>query len=259
MSWTTKEIEHKLADVSSVDDPFLRLCVRDERKGVQQLVKKWLNTYEREKLHRKQFEEMMQFEREARRDGFKFICGIDEVGRGPLAGPVVAAAVILPEHFYTLGITDSKKLSPKKREEYFDQIVQHALAVGIGIVSPRQIDEMNIYQATKHAMQLAIADLSQQPDFLLIDAMELPLLIPQKSIIKGDSKSISIAASSIVAKVTRDRIMEELALEYPEYGFHKHMGYGTSSHIEALNKYGKTKHHRESFSPVKEMIINNQS
>ena len=176
------------------------------------------------------------------------ICGIDEVGRGPLAGPVVAAAVILSKDCEILYINDSKKLNEKKRELLFDEIQEKAVSIGMGFVSPAQIDEMNILQATYEAMRMAVHHLSVRPNVLLIDAVTIPdITIRQIPIVKGDLKSISIAAASIIAKVTRDRLMMEYDEMFPEYGFGKHKGYGTKAHIEALKKYGATPIHRQSF------------
>ena len=178
----------------------------------------------------------------------QFICGIDEVGRGPLAGPVVAGAVILPKDCRILYINDSKKLSEKKRNELYDIIYKEAVSVGIGIVSPQRIDEINILQATYEAMRDAIQKLSEKPDILLNDAVTIPQVdICQVPIIKGDAKSITIGAASIVAKVTRDRIMCEYSELYPEYGFEKNKGYGTAVHIAALKEYGPSPIHRHSF------------
>lgn len=178
----------------------------------------------------------------------QYICGIDEVGRGPLAGPVVACAVILPKDAEILYINDSKKLSEKKREALYDEIIEKAIAVGIGMESPEVIDEINILQATYKAMRKAINNLSVKPDILLNDAVTIPEVdIRQVPIIKGDAKSISIAAASIVAKVTRDRMMVEYDAEYPGYGFASNKGYGSPAHIEALKKMGKTPIHRNSF------------
>ncbi|MBP5653459.1 MAG: ribonuclease HII, partial [Lachnospiraceae bacterium] len=177
-----------------------------------------------------------------------FICGIDEVGRGPLAGPVYAAAVILPKDKEILYLNDSKKLSEKKREELYDEIMEKAVAVGIGQVSWERIDEINIKQATLEAMRMAVGALSVQPDMLLVDAEHIPdINIRQVGIIKGDARSISIAAASIIAKVTRDRIMCEYAKEYPEYDFAGNKGYGTAVHIDALKKYGPCPIHRRTF------------
>ena len=190
--------------------------------------------------------QMSAYEREYA--SFAPLCGVDEVGRGPLAGPVVAAAVILPEACEILYINDSKKLSEKKRELLFEEIQEKANAIGIGIVSPTQIDEMNILQATYEAMRTAVENLSIRPTILLNDAVTIPgIAIKQVPIVKGDMKSVSIAAASIIAKVTRDRMMTEYDAMFPEYGFERHKGYGTKVHIEALKKYGATPIHRQSF------------
>lgn len=254
MQLTTKEVQERLAGITSEKDQFLEACKTDSRKGVQQLVEKWVKKYEQEKILQQQFYSMLSYERIAREQGLHLIAGIDEVGRGPLAGPVVAAAVILKEDCYIPGLTDSKKLSAAMREKYCELVKENALAIGIGIIPPKVIDKINIYEATKLAMKNAIEELAVQPNYLLLDAMKLDLSIPQESVIKGDSKSVSIAAGSVIAKVTRDRIMVDLAREYPEYGFDQHMGYGTKFHLEALKTHGVTEHHRQSFAPVKEML-----
>ena len=189
------------------------------------------------------------------KQGYLFIAGLDEVGRGCLAGPVVAAATILPIEddipVRLAGVNDSKQVAQPARERLYDQIMQHALAVGIGYGSVEIIDERNILQATKHAMGEAIAQLSPTPHALLLDAILLPkVALPQRSIIKGDTRCLSIAAASIIAKVTRDRLMVELHEQYPEYGFDKNKGYGTATHLAALRKYGATPLHRRSFAPV---------
>ncbi len=179
---------------------------------------------------------------------FQAICGVDEAGRGPLAGPVVAGAVILPVDRQILYLNDSKKLSPKKREELYEEIMACAASVGIGVVGPEKIDEINILQATYEAMRLAISALAVQPDLLLNDAVTIPgINIRQIPIVKGDAKSVSIAAASIVAKVTRDRMMEKYDKEMPGYGFAAHKGYGTRAHIEALKKLGPSPIHRKTF------------
>mgnify|MGYP001126898718 FL=1 len=194
----------------------------------------------------KRTELMKEFDREYKIYGT--ICGIDEAGRGPLCGPVVAAAVILPDEYNILYINDSKKLSETKREEVYKEIDKYAVAYGVGIVSPERIDEINILQATYEAMRTAIHKLSVKPDILLNDAVTIPMVdIKQVPIIKGDAKSQSIAAASIVAKVTRDHLMEEYAQLYPEYGFEKNKGYGSADHREALQKYGPCPIHRRTF------------
>lgn len=190
--------------------------------------------------------EMSVYEEKYKRYGC--ICGVDEAGRGPLAGPVAAGAVILPKDDVILYLNDSKKLSEKKREMLYDEIMERAQAVGVGIVGPRRIDEINILQATYEAMRKAIESLEVVPDLLLNDAVTIPGIgIQQEPIIKGDAKSISIAAASIVAKVTRDRIMREYDKQFPGYGFAAHKGYGTKAHIEALRALGPTVIHRETF------------
>lgn len=192
--------------------------------------------------------EMLQIERKLYDLGFNNICGVDEAGRGPLCGPVVAAAVILPKDCIIEGVNDSKKLSEKKREMLYDEIIKNALAVGVGMCDQDVIDEINILNATKKAMCEAIKNLNIKADYVLIDGnQKIDIKLPQDTVVKGDSKSESIAAASIIAKVTRDRIMLEYDKKYPEYGFAKHKGYGTKAHIEAIEKYGITPIHRISF------------
>ena len=196
------------------------------------------------------------YEKELYSKGINFIGGVDEVGRGPLIGPVVAACVVLPKDFILDGLNDSKKLTEKKRDLYYEYIINHALAYSIGVVSQKEIDELNIYQASKKAMLIAIKDVRKKLNLehVLIDAMPLDLDIPTSSIIKGDSKSISIAAASVIAKVTRDKMMYELHQKYPNYGFDKHKGYPTKKHIEAIDKYGLIDGYRLSYAPVYERI-----
>ena len=191
-----------------------------------------------------------KYERKLNKKGIKLIAGVDEVGRGPLIGPVVASAVILPQNFKLEGLTDSKKLSEKKREEFFKIIEKEAIAIGIGIIDEKRIDEINIYEATKEAMYMAINNLSIKPEHILIDAMPLDLDIPTTSIIKGDLLSITISAASVIAKVTRDHMLYEMDKEYPMYDLKNNKGYGTKKHIEAIKKYGITKYHRLSYKPV---------
>lgn len=218
----------------------------DTRSGVQALIRR--SEKQREALEKEtaRMYQLQQYEREYEKEGL--ICGIDEVGRGPLAGPVVAGAVILPKNCEILYLNDSKQLSAEKREQLYDVILEHAVAVGIGIVSPQRIDEINILQATYEAMRQAIEKLNPQPAVLLNDAVRIPqVAIQQVPIIKGDAKSVSIAAASIVAKVTRDRMMEQYEEVFPGYGFARNKGYGSKEHIEALQTMGPTAIHRRSF------------
>lgn len=201
---------------------------------------------------------MYQYEEELYENGIKFIAGVDEVGRGPLNGPVVSACVVLPKGYHKDGIIDSKKLSEKKRNELFDIIKRDALGIGVGIVYADEIDELNIYEATKKSMKLAINNCNSKIEHVLIDAMKLDLDIPSTSIIKGDAKSISIAAASIIAKVTRDTMMYELDKKYPMYGYKNHKGYPTKKHIEAINKYGLIEGYRKTYGPVKDYLEKNK-
>ncbi|MBG9917099.1 ribonuclease HII [Bacillus sonorensis] len=247
---TVKEIKEHLQSVKDEYDPFIEQCKQDERKSVQALINAWLKKNQRLSAMREAWQAMTAFERSLKAEGYRYIAGIDEAGRGPLAGPVVAAAVILKEDCEILGLTDSKKLSKQKRGDYYSFIMEEALAVGVGIADAARIDEVNIYEASKLAMIKAVQALSAAPDYLLIDAMSLPLETKQSSIIKGDAKSASIAAGACIAKVTRDRLMEEYAAKYPLYGFENHKGYGTKEHLAALAKYGPSPIHRRSFAPV---------
>lgn len=197
---------------------------------------------------------MLDYENELYKEGKTLIAGVDEVGRGPLIGPVVACAVILPVNFFHKDIKDSKKLSEKKREELYTIIKENAVSIGLGIVSEKVIDEVNIYEATKLAMNEAISKLKVKPEHILIDAMPLDIEIPTTSIIKGDAKSESIAAASVIAKVTRDSMMYELDKKYPMYGFKNHKGYPTKKHIEAINEYGLIPGYRKSYAPIKDMV-----
>ncbi len=195
---------------------------------------------------------MLEIENALYEEGYKFIAGVDEAGRGPLAGPVCAAAVILPEGVVIDGINDSKKLSEKKREQLFDIIIEKAIAYSIEFSSPEIIDDINIKQATSLAMHNAVANLDPKADFVIIDGNDkIPYDIPYRYVVKGDAKSQTIAAASILAKVSRDRLMLELDKEYPEYGFAKHKGYGTKIHCEAIQKYGILPVHRKSFMTAK--------
>lgn len=197
---------------------------------------------------------MLEYENNLYNEGVTLIAGVDEVGRGPLIGPVVACACILPVNFYHKDIKDSKKLSEKKREEMYKIIKENAISIGLGIVSEKVIDEVNIYEATKIAMKEAIKNLNITPGHVLIDAMKLELNIPSTSIIKGDAKSESIAAASIIAKVTRDHMLDEMDKEYPMYDLKNNKGYGTKKHLEALRTCGPCKYHRVSYSPVRNAL-----
>ena len=242
-----QEIKERFKNTPIQELPaFCEIYRADERKGVQKLVEqghKRIQALEQEKERLKQ---MREFEREYEHLGY--ICGIDEVGRGPFAGPVVAGAVILPPDCEILYVNDSKQLSEKMREQLYDEIMEKAVSVAVGHASPQRIDEINILQATYEAMREAVSKLDVTPQILLNDAVTIPqITIPQVPIIKGDAKSISIAAASIVAKVTRDRLMREYDKIMPEYGFASNKGYGSKDHIEAIKKYGPTPIHRRSF------------
>ncbi len=218
----------------------------DERSGVQNLIKKVRIALEKEKKEEERLYQMLSYERKY--ETYAHICGIDEAGRGPLAGPVVAGAVILPKGLTIPYLNDSKQLSEKKRELLYDEIMEKAVSVGVGVISPQRIDEINILQATYEAMRMAITQLSVKPDILLNDAVRIPQVdIPQVPIIKGDGKSLSIAAASVIAKVTRDRMMVEYDKLLPQYGFAGHKGYGSAAHIEAIKTYGPSPIHRATF------------
>ena len=219
----------------------------DERAGVQKLITQYENKLVKYRKEQERLYRMLEFERKYG-DEFSCICGIDEAGRGPFAGPVVAGAVILPKGLTIEGLNDSKQVSAKKREELYDEIKEKAVSVGIGMSSPARIDEINILQATYEAMRHAVEDLEAVPDLLLNDAVTIPEMpYRQVPIVKGDAKSVSIAAASIVAKVTRDRMMDEYDKVFPEYGFVSNKGYGSADHIAALKKYGETPIHRKTF------------
>ncbi|WP_019774569.1 ribonuclease HII, partial [Streptococcus sobrinus] len=248
---TIKEIKDLLAGVTDLASPIFKELAADERSGVQAAIKKRQREIQADLAEDKRLETMLTYERELYATGLELIAGIDEVGRGPLAGPVVAAAVILPKNCKIKGLNDSKKIPKKKHGQIYQQVMEQATAVGLGFQSNEIIDQVNIYQATKLAMKEAVAKLDQQPQHLLIDAMELDLEISQTSIIKGDANSLSIAAASIVAKVTRDRLMADYDKQYPGYDLAHNAGYGTKSHLEGLKKLGVCPIHRRSFEPVK--------
>lgn len=207
-------------------------------------------------MKNKEVIDLYAYEKELYNEGYNYIGGTDEAGRGPLYGPVVAACCVLPKDFVLEGLNDSKQLSEKKRNMYIDYIKENALAYGIGIVSAEEIDEINIYEASRKAMILAINEVRKKLkiDYVLTDAMPLSIDIPSLPIIKGDAKSITIAAASVIAKVTRDEMLYEIDKKYPQYGFAKHKGYPTKAHIEAINKYGLIDGYRKTYGPVKEIL-----
>ena len=234
---------------NAAEEELLELCgiySTDSRKGVQRILSQAEKRMQKLKDERVRLEKMRVYERQY--EDLGYVCGIDEAGRGPFAGPVVAGAVILPKDCEILGLNDSKKISEKRREELYEQIMDKAVAAEIGLVGPARIDEINILQATYEAMREAVNKLIPQPQILLNDAVTIPgINIPQVPIIKGDGKSVSIAAASIIAKVTRDRLMREYDKILPQYGFASHKGYGSQEHIEALRKYGPSPIHRKTF------------
>ena len=250
---TIKEIKERLATIDDLDHPLFEELILDGRAGVQAAISKRKRELQKQVDEDLRLEKMLAYEKELYTQGIDLIAGVDEVGRGPLAGPVVAAAVILPKACKILGLNDSKKIPKSKHKEIYEAVLQNAIAIGIGIKDNQVIDQVNIYEATKLAMMEAIGQLEPQPQHLLIDAMKLDLPIPQTSIIKGDANSLSIAAASIVAKVTRDQMMEEFDCEYPGYDFTQNAGYGTANHLAGLHKLGVTPIHRRSFEPVKSM------
>ena len=250
---TIKEIKEQLASIQRLDDPLLTELEQDSRSGVIQAIAKRKREIQKRLDEDERLEAMLAYEKECYARGMELIAGVDEVGRGPLAGPVVAAAVILPKGCKISGLNDSKKIPKSKHKEIYEAVLQNAIAIGIGVKDNQVIDQVNIYEATKLAMMEAIGQLDPQPQHLLIDAMKLDLPIPQTSIIKGDANSLSIAAASIVAKVTRDQMMEEFDCEYPGYDFAQNAGYGTAKHLAGLEQLGVTPIHRLSFEPVKTM------
>ena len=251
---TVKEIKEALEVIASLSDPVWTDYEADERSGVKSAVRSRKKAIQAELDEETRLEAMLRYEKAYYAQGFDMIAGIDEVGRGPLAGPVVAAAVILPQNCKIKGLNDSKKIPKKKHEEMYQAVMERALAVGIGVVDNHVIDEVNIYEATKLAMMEAVKHLTPAPQALLIDAMKLNIRLPQESIIKGDANSLSIAAASIVAKVTRDRMMTDYDKEFSGYGFAKNAGYGTAEHLVGLSKLGITPIHRKTFEPIKGML-----
>lgn len=253
---TIKEIKAALTELTDLEDPRWADFEADSRSGVQTAILQRKKAIEAEEAENERLESMLRYEKETYAQGFQLIAGIDEVGRGPLAGPVVAAAVILPKGCKIKHLNDSKKIPKSKHEAIYHEVMEQAVAVGIGIKDAKIIDQVNIYEATKLAMLEALDKLEPQPQHLLIDAMKLDTPIPQQSIIKGDANSLSIAAASIVAKVTRDRLMVDYDQTYPGYGFAKNAGYGTAEHLGSLEIHGITPIHRKTFEPIKSILNN---
>lgn len=254
MSESIRAIKQRLSQLSTPDEGYLQFLENDSRKGVKSLLAQYRKKQEKQEALHEKYQQMCQYEKECYLKGIRFVAGIDEVGRGPLAGPVVAAAVILPQQCEILGLNDSKQLSAAKREDLVQEIEEKAIAIGIGMVDHRQIDQINIYQSSKKAMLLAVNNLSQTPEHLLIDAMNLDCSLPQTSLVKGDARSVSIAAASVIAKVFRDNLMKAYHEVYPYYGFDKNAGYGTKTHLSGLEVHGICPIHRKSYAPVKKYL-----
>lgn len=249
LSELTVEKIAKMIEDDTPSEELLEALKTDKRSSVQKLVDKYRRMKEAESRLKERSEQLLMYERKLWNEGYELVGGIDEAGRGPLAGPVVAACVILPKELIIAGVDDSKKLTPAKREFLYDEIYEKAISIGVGIVDNERIDEINIFNATKEAMQQAVTRCRIRPDYLLIDAVSLDSLpVPQLPVIGGDSKSQLIAAASIIAKVTRDRMMHEYSALYPGYGFDKHKGYCTAEHRAAIEKLGLSPLHRRSFT-----------
>ena len=247
--YTAKEVAAMFA-ADEPSDELLAACEQDSRKAIGTLLRR----YQRQQKDKERLMQMYRYEHVAWQQGHTLVAGVDEAGRGPLAGPVSVAAVILPHDIYLPKLNDSKKLSAKVRDELYDEIQEKAIAIGTALIDAQTIDRINIYQATINGMYESIFQLQPAPQEVLIDAVHLENLpMPSESIIKGDAKSASIAAASIIAKVTRDRLMDEYDKKWPQYGFAQHKGYGTAQHIAALKEYGPCPIHRLSFEPVKSL------
>lgn len=252
---TLNEIRAWIHKKPAIKKTWLDKLHKDSRAGVRQLASTIQKRWEAELKEAKRVENMWKYEHRYRAEGYRYIAGIDEAGRGPLAGPVVAAAVILPVDFDASGLNDSKQLAEEERENWRERIMTDAVAVGVGVVDVEYIDRFNILQATYEAMRRAIVQCRVQPDLLLLDAVKVPRVdLPQVPIIKGDSLSHSIAAASVIAKTTRDRIMVDYSRQYPEYGFDEHKGYSAPFHYQALDRFGPCPIHRRSFKPIAERL-----
>lgn len=251
---TISEIKDKLKTISGVDDPFLLTLKDDPRKGVQVALKSFNRRIKRQQLALRAFQQRFHYERQFWQAGKQWVAGVDEVGRGPLAGPVVTAAVIIDNTFDLVPVTDSKQLSRKERESLYLKIVDSAVEVSIGVSDNQLIDKINILEADRRAMVQAVKNLHHQPQQLIVDAVKLPIDIPQLTMFKADAKSVSVAAASIVAKEYRDHLMRDYDNLYPQYGFKDNAGYGTAQHLKALAEYGPSPIHRKSFAPVQKYL-----
>ncbi|MHA8263000.1 ribonuclease HII [Lactobacillaceae bacterium Melli_B3] len=251
---TIAQLKARLQLVNTLDDPLLAQLQLDARKGVRTAVASRVKQLEKQLQKELAFQHRFLYERQIWDKGIQYVAGIDEVGRGPLAGPVVAGAAILPRDFDLIDVNDSKQLTPARRAELAPMIKQAALATSVGVQDHKVIDEVNIYEATRLAMREAVMGLAPQPDELIVDAMQIDVPIKQIKLYQGDAKSISVSAASILAKVHRDHLMDQYAFQYPEYDFEHNAGYGTAKHLAALKKYGATPIHRISFAPVKKII-----
>lgn len=251
---TIVSIKQRLAQAEN-QEPWMEELKSDSRKSVRQLLESWQRRYDKKLSLLQELEDKQAFDRQFKEQPDGLVAGIDEAGRGPLAGPVVTAAVILPEDCSAfVGLDDSKKITKAKRSELAQLIKERAISWSVHIQPPEAIDRLNIYQATKQSMESAVKSLATPPDFVLADAMNLTLRVPTQAIIKGDAKSLCIAAASILAKTGRDELMDGYAVEYPAYGFSQHAGYGTKAHLAALDAHGPCPIHRKTFEPVKSML-----
>ena len=254
MSETVKQIRERLSQLTDRSDPYVQSLATDSRKGVQQALTQFYRRLERQAAAQAAFRQRFRYEEKLWRQGCRYVAGMDEVGRGPLAGPVVTCAVILRPDFDLVGVTDSKQLTRHEREQLYLQIVNEAVEVSIAVNDREAIDRLNIYAATQDAMIRAVNNLHHRPDHLIVDAVPLKIAIPQTTLIKGDQKSISVAAASIVAKEYRDHLMRDYDRVYPGYGLAENMGYGTKEHLAGLAAHGETPIHRRSFRPVQDYL-----
>ena len=247
------ELKNILSDSAMPDNSLLEAMAKDNRKGVLKLYEQWIVQGQKHESEKHRIARLYEQESKCRSKGFRLIAGVDEAGRGPLAGPVMAAAVVLPERAYLPGLNDSKKLSAAVRDSLFEVIKVTAISWAVGMASVEEIFELNIFHASLLAMCRSVVGLERKPDFVLVDGLKtLDLPLPQLSLVKGDNLSASIAAASVLAKVTRDRIMLDYHNEFPQYGFNRHKGYPTVEHLQALASYGPCRIHRTDFKPVKE-------